>query len=282
MAVDGNSLYPMTASPTAGRKWQSKLFTSSATWTVPADVGCIWVDGCGGGGGGGGGDATPGGGGGGGGSGIAATGIQVGVSPGEIISLVIGSAGTGGPAGSDGTDGGYSDFIATSYRHRFENGHKGLKGANPAGGNGGMAGAYVSEGGVGGAGNSNGGSSTITDSVHIRGYGPAAPAHAVRCLAGSGGGGYSAGSGGTCGNPYATSTYDKIVFGGSGGANGGGGGSGGNCGEFGFGGQGGSNGAAGANATGYGAGGGGGSGNSAGGNGAPGMIRIYCFTAYAI
>ena len=42
-------------------KIKTKLFTTSGTFVVPADVGCIWIDGSGGGGGGGGGNSTPGG-----------------------------------------------------------------------------------------------------------------------------------------------------------------------------------------------------------------------------
>jgi len=61
----------------------------------------------------------------------------------------------------------------------------------------------------------------------------------------------------------------------------GGGGSGGNS-LYGTGGAGGNGGVAGADATGYGAGGGGGGGNAPGGNGAPGFIRIYCFSATTI
>jgi len=92
--------------PLAGTLKQ-KLFESSGTFTVPADVYVLWLDACSGGGGGGGGFVgETGGGGGGGGPAMGVRGATMPVTPGEIITLTIGAGGVGGAAGASGGSGG--------------------------------------------------------------------------------------------------------------------------------------------------------------------------------
>ena len=268
-------------------RWRSKLFTTSTPWTVPADVGCIWVDGCGGGAGGGGGDPTPGGGGGGGCAGFPCQQLPLAVTPGETLTLTLGAGGAGGAVGQDGAMGGdttlatASDSLAVC----LPAGSYGLKGENPNGGTGGGAhhasswGNYLSRG-VAGAGVGGNGSFVYAPKL-MTGWSGFAP-----MTGGSAGGalGYASGAayGAKVGMPQAWNGSALVAaHPATGNASGGGGGNGGAV-PFGYPGKGGSNGAAGAHAVGYGCGGGGGSGNSAGGNGSPGMIRIYCFTAYEI
>lgn len=254
---------------------KTKLFTSSGTFVVPADVYCIWIDGCGGGGGGGGGDPTPGGGGGGGG---AATGVAfaaLAVTPGETLTLVIGSAGNGGASGSGGTDGG--DTIISrgaTAALKLVRGNGGRKGANPNGGDGGQSNFTGGPAGGSGAGLAVIGNS-VMNAVTASGV-PAGLYYRAQTGAAGGALGYDGGSsfGGSMADPYGAARS-------AGGVNGGGGGNGGHC-TFGQGGVGGANGEAGAHATGYGAGGGGGSGNAPGGNGSPGFARIYYISKYTI
>lgn len=284
MDFDGNALYPMTASLTAGRQWRSKLFTSSTTWTVPADVGCIWVDGCAGGGGGGGGDPTPGGGGGGGGPGGGCFGLMLPVVAGETLTLTIGSNGTGGAAGVNGGNGGDTQLVGAVCAWKAPGGKSGLKGTNPNGGSGGGNDIFsVDIGGEGGAGE---GSSGRIYGQGTSNYFTSGSWDKSQCRisTGAAGGALNYNSGFTyrvdlAAGPLGETSPTPLR--GLGGASGGGGGPGGST-YYGIGGGGAPSGTAGNNATGYGSGGGGGSGNSAGGNGSPGMIRIYCFTAYEI
>lgn len=268
-------MFPMgmvTQRMTQGR-WRSKLITSSTTWTVPADVGCIWVDACGGGGGGGGGDPTPGGGGGGGGPSLAIRNFPLAVIPGETLTLSIGANGLGGAAGQNGGDGGYTRILR-GVVHLIGGliGNGGTKGTADAGG----AGSSIP---YGASGASYGGTNTLANYMANE----TADTNALSYFSGTNGGALSA-----SGSALIASCLSVPIFiqGAPGNASGGGGGHGG-VGPFysfsgGHGGFGGENGGAGSNGSGYGCGGGGGSGNSKGGDGSPGMIRIYCFTAYAI
>ena len=272
--------------PLAGMLKQ-KLFTSSETFVVPADVQAIWVDGCGGGGGGGGGDPTPGGGGGGGCAGFPCQQLPLAVTPGETLTLTIGAGGAGGAVGQDGALGGETTLALASdpLAVYLPAGGIGLKGENPNGGSGGGAysasywGSIVATAVGGAAGGAAGG--YVFAPKSMTGWSGFAP------MTGGSAGGALSNAGGVA---YGAKIGVPQVWNGSalvganpttGNASGGGGGHGGAT-PFGYPGKGGSNGAAGAHAVGYGCGGGGGSGNSAGGNGSPGMIRIYCFTAYEI
>lgn len=263
-------------SPLAG-KLKSKLFASSDTFVVPADVDIIWVDGSAGGSGGGGGNSTPGGGGGGGAAGANCLQVPLPVTPAETLTLTIGAAGAGGAADNNGAGGGLSTISRSSnVVLGLQAAGSGVKGTNPNGGSGGYPpGSQGSSGSVGGAG-------AGPNNYSIAGFGASS----------AGGQGYAerygmwsyptaGGALGFSGGANTQAVRYAVNAGASGNASGGGGGHGG-CGLFGNGGLGGSNGGAGANATGYGAGGGGGSGNSAGGNGSPGFFRLYMLTGYNI
>ena len=280
-------MFPMgivTQRMTQGR-WRSKLFTSSTMWVVPADVGCIWVDGCGGGGGGGGGDSTPGGGGGGGCAGFPCQQLPLAVTPGETLTLTIGAGGAGGAVGQNGVVGGETTLATASdpLAVYLPGGGNGFKGANPNGGDGGgdfpasywgSIMAYAAGGAAGGA--SGGFLFAPKPFTGWIGFAPMTGGAAGGALSNTGGVTYGA----KIGHPKAWDGSALVAENPApGNASGGGGGHGGAT-PFGYPGMGGSNGAAGSNATGYGCGGGGGSGNAMGGNGSPGFVRIYCFTAY--
>ena len=89
-------------------------FTSSGSFTVPANVSTLWYSGTGGGGGGGGGGGVSGvtsgysatSGGGGGQAGQFARRIPITVTPGQTLTITIGAGGTAGTAGTAGTTGG--------------------------------------------------------------------------------------------------------------------------------------------------------------------------------
>lgn len=271
----------------AAKRWQSRLFTSSGTWTVPADVGVIWIDGCGGGAGGGGGfaSATSGGGGGGGASAPSFVQHHMPVTAGETLTLTVGAGGPGAAVGA-----GSSGVTET----RIVGGVRAVTTGTPGGGgvagtatNGGNAVGYGSSAVVGGTG-AGGGNTTLfisTSTTANHGYAPryAGNTDAVWQSGCAGGGPGYAGGLSICG-PRMGLGQTYISGGtptGSAGNGLGGGGSGGN-GLYGTCGAGGAGGAAGENATGYGAGGGGGGGNAPGGDGSPGFIRIYCFSATTI
>ena len=242
-------------------------FTTSNTWTVPNDVNIIWVTGTAGGGGGGGGwgDSSNYRGGGGGGSGSACVNAPIWVTPGETLSITIGSGGNGGSFNANGGNGG-NTIISGSVSGTLltlQEGQGGRGGYNASGGNGGGLGA-----GSGGAG---------LNSTPGGNGGMGSPF----CLVGAGGGG-----GGDTGR--STSGQKGGLFfgrfaGGDGGSGIGSGGGGGASffGAGGNGGNGGDNGSNGANGQGYGAGGGGGGGKLndfyRGGKGASGYIEIIYF-----
>lgn len=264
----------------ANKRWQSKLITTSGTFTVPSDVGVIWVDGCSPGEGGAGGhNANTGGGGCGGGPGQGVLQLPLAVTPGDTLTFAIGAGGIGGAAGSNGSSGGVSTITSTlsGLLLILTSAGQGLKGEVSAGG----------QFSWNGAGN------TLTTSLHN-------PSAKITTAPG----GYSCSnrfmascqSPGVGGAPAVNGEYSGpfgrilgsvenngkvFIVGGTATATLGGGGGGGHS-QWGTGGAGGAGGAVGANATGYGAGGGGGGGNAAGGNGAPSMFRIYAFSATTI
>jgi len=143
----------------------SQTFTSSQTWTVPAGVYVITVE-CWGGGGGGGGTYTPGnndGGGGGGGGGF--RGGMISVSPGDMITIVVGTAGNG--AGNDHTGGNggnssvsHTNGIITAFGGTG-GGYSNNGGTGGNGGGGSFSGTISNQtswnGGTGGTGNTNNG-----------------------------------------------------------------------------------------------------------------------------
>ena len=261
--------------PLAGRL-QTRMFTYSGSWTVPADVSAIWVDGCGAGGGGGGGNTTPGGGGGGGGPGMAVRGMLLPVVPGETLTVTVGGGGTKGAAGGDGSVGG-SSSLAGSVSFTLAGGVGGGAGANPNGGTGG-----VLPNGTGNHGGGAGAGASLTYKPYAdKSYYLPAECWTHGYCAGGAGGALNNAGGAVFGNTFHTTA--RYAAGGTGGASGGGGGAGG-LGPFQSGApvSGGSNGAAGSNAPNYGCGGSGGSGNAAGGDGSGGFIRLYCVSAYTI
>lgn len=253
---------------------KSKLYTTSGTFVVPADVQIVWIDGSGGGGGGSGGNSTPGGGGGGGGPAIGIVSRAMAVVPGETLTVTVGAAGSGGAANNSGGYGGITSISGSMGGLYCDRGEPGTPGANPNGGNGGAINGSTQP-----AGGTAAGVSAISYGIGAAGttvFG--SPTGFISRYTSGGPGGALTFNGRTT---YACNGQSTIITGGVGGASGGGGGAGGN-GPFGLGGNGGSNGAAGSSATGYGCGGGGGSGNAAGGNGSPGFLQIYYVSAYTV
>ena len=257
---------------------KTKLFTSSGTFVVPADVYCIWIDGSGGGGGGGGGNSTPGGGGGGGGAANCCLHYPSYVTPGETLVVSIAAGGAGGAVNGYGLAGATTELLHGSVLiASMQGGGGGFPGTNPNGGDAGKP-ACADTGPSGGVGTS-GGSGFIfygANSGSLTHYFGSAEIFG-RLANGSGGGALGFGGGAAAG-VQGGYKYRAASIGNS---SGGGGGHGG-CATFGDGGIGGSNGAAGEMGAGYGAGGGGGSGNSAGGNGSPGFVRIYYISKYTV
>lgn len=274
------------------------VFTST-NFTVPSGVTSITVTGVGGGGGGGGGsggnnaNGLGAGGGGGGSCGTMRT-IELAVSPGDSIQVVIGAGGTagvGGAAGSGGTAGGSGGFSSI------------FNLTNPAGfilfpgGGGGSAGQVASPANTPGAGGQSGSNIFLGQSAGgSGGVRPGTPPVA-------GFPGFGAGAGGGQGgfsdpshtNSNAGGTDSGLAVGGAGATSGvgfgaGGGGGGGGCNIFGIGGAGGagdnsagaSAGANGGLCAGGGGGGGGGGGlgpqtGANGGAGGAGFVEIFYF-----
>lgn len=271
------------------RRWQSKLFTSSGTWTVPADVGVIWIDCCGGGAGGGSGFASETSGGGGGGGVSAQSYVQhhMPVTAGETLTLTVGAGGVGASVVAAVASSVTQTRIAGSISAVTTDNTGGWVSYAGTATTGGSAAGYgtIAVGGWTGAGGSNEATFISTNTVSNFGYTPryAGNNDAVWQSGGAGGGpGYEGGVS-VCG-PSMGIGRAYIPGGAPTGSPGnglGGGGSGGNS-LYGRGGRGGAGGAAGENATGYGAGGGGGGGNAPGGNGSPGFIRIYCLSSYTL
>lgn len=257
---------------------KTKLFTSSGTFVVPADVYCIWIDGSGGGGGGGGGNSTPGGGGGGGGAANCCLHYPSYATPGETLVVSIAAGGAGGAVNGYGLAGATTELLRGSVCvASLRGGGAGYPGTNPNGGAGGNA-ACADSGPAGGVGAAGGGGFIFFGMNVSTSSGYFGSAEVFGRLSSASGGGALNFNGGA--NPKVQGGYSYNP-GSVGGPLGGGGGNGGSA-TFGDGGSGGSNGAAGAMGAGYGAGGGGGSGNSAGGNGSPGFVRIYYISKYTV
>lgn len=140
-------------------------FTANGSFTVPAGVTKIWLSGCAGGGGGG---ACPGGtsaiasGGGGGGAGQPVIKLLVPVTPGQVIPIVIGAAGSGASAVVAATAGGNTLVGASGALLVLSGGGPGLPGVNAAG--------FV-PGPTGGQGFPAGGDATDTVASVAAGYG---------------------------------------------------------------------------------------------------------------
>ena len=125
-------------------------FTANATFTVPAAVSELRVDAYGGGGGGGGADGSNQGGGGG---GAAYNAGVITVSPGEVLTIMVGSGGKGGLAGNPaqaGAAGGTTKILNSSKVVLFAaSGGKGGQGAtSTSNGNSGAGGAAGSFGSI--------------------------------------------------------------------------------------------------------------------------------------
>lgn len=146
-----------------------QVFTASGTFTVPSGVYTIYATLVGGGGGGGGGDnnATTGGGGGGGGSGGIYCRVPYLVTPGDTLTVTIGTGGTAGTGGASATGGGNGTstvlFGSTAPQAilRVAPGRGGSAGADAAGGAGGGVGVpnlsflFSTNGGAEGIGGTN-------------------------------------------------------------------------------------------------------------------------------
>jgi hypothetical protein len=243
---DGAYMKPSSiqyASLAPNAKWQAQTFTANGSWTVPSNVTKVVVMACGGGGGGGGGGrgagAAGGAGGGGGGGGVPIMYLRE-VTPGDVLTVQIGSAGTAGPgtavAGSLGTaggDGGQSYITdgagLTIVIAQGGSGGAGGGGATTAGGAGPTTttfmGLFVVPGGAGGANNvggAPGGISTYNGHVTLGGAGSTGGG-------GGGGGGSGYGNGGVGGRGSDQTATDAVA--GSAGTKGGGGGGGGSAGN---------------------------------------------------
>jgi prepilin-type N-terminal cleavage/methylation domain-containing protein len=176
------------------------------TWVVPAGVNKIYVTGVAGGGGGGGGYGAGGGGGygagGGGGSGQACLNLPLTVSPGETLTITVGSGGSGG-SGYYGTNGGNGgDTIisgsVSGLLLRLLGGGGGYGGASAGGGGGGYGGGYAA-GGKGGDGSGGTGGNGGAGGYASLCLGPSGYTSLCLSGAGGGGGGYSGAGGGSGG-----------------------------------------------------------------------------------
>lgn len=195
----------LTQLDTTVLQWNRTIFTSNGTFTVPANVTRLFVEGAGGGGGGGGGAGSNiagslSGGGGAGGNGAIPQLIVDTVSPGDGITVIVGAGGAGGGGGSAagdgvaGTDGSDSQF---SSLFRFPGG----KGGN-AGTMGSIGGAVKSASWVqnpGGQGGQTGASSGSVGESSITGTGGAAGLRTSGNGSGGGGGAAGIGDGGAGG-----------------------------------------------------------------------------------
>ncbi len=171
-----------------------RSFYTTSSWTCPAGVTKVYLDGCGGGGGGGYGAAGATGGGGGGGAETVLS-REISVVPGTTYIITIASPGAGGTASSvNGTQGGTSAFDSlislTGGFGGLSNGTSG--GAGGTGGTAGIYGAYVNSTSFGGHGGQ----------CNLGSGGPGGSGAMVGSVAGScgaGGGGGGRGNGGNGG-----------------------------------------------------------------------------------
>ena len=262
----------------AAKRWQSKLITTSGTFTVPSDVGVIWIDGCSPGEGGAGGhNADPGGGGCGGGQAQGVLQLPLAVTPGDTLTFAIGAGGIGGAAGSNGSSVGVTTITSALSGRLLSllSAGQGEKGTVSAGG------LFMwNWAGTSSTSELHNPSAKITTGVG--GY-SCSNRFMTSCQSPGGGGApnVNGNPSGTFGRVLNTTDINVYSYGGTATATLGGGGAGGHS-QWGTGGAGGAGGVVGANATGYGAGGGGGGGNAAGGNGSPGFLCLYVFSATTI
>lgn len=244
----------------------------TTTFTVPAGIKTILVEGIGAGTGGGGGHAT-GGGGGGGAAGALIQGRSLPVTPGQIIDVIVGQGGAGGAVGANGGNPTVGTTKFGTILFLSGNGG-GIAGGATSGGAGGQgSGQVYQSGGAGAPGPGSGSGTQGVDSTAFMDF--ASPG------ASGGGGAFSAGGAVTGGRGGRTTPLSQAGSGGSSSTASTGAGGGGAAGwpmeatSGSQGGNGGNNGVAGGVSTSYGGGGGGGGSNAAGGAGGNGLIRIY-------
>jgi hypothetical protein len=192
----------------------TKLFTTTTTWTAPNGISLVFITMAGGGGGGGGGHASSGsGGGGGGGASIIRKAVVV--VAGNTYNVTINSGGGGGAVSQNGSAGGSVSFAGELLTLTCNGGSGGIKGANGAGGAGGTASGTASIGGdspdglAGGVGQSDAGAAGGAggDGSAKPGGGAGSPFGVGGCWTntvaasgyGSGGAGGNAGNGGSAG-----------------------------------------------------------------------------------
>ena len=157
LQCDGTNWHVVATAEAHGHQ----LFTGSGTWTAPAGVTTIWLDGCAQGGGGGGVGATAGSSAGGGGGGQSIVGVRYAVTPGTAYTVTLAnSGGAGGVGNANGAAGSNAQF----------GGLVTLTGGS--GGTGSSGGSPIAGGAAGGAGGSAGGSGfNITGSTSSGGEG---------------------------------------------------------------------------------------------------------------
>lgn len=256
--------------PLTNATFPNGLITANTTLTVPQGVLFGYLDATSAGGGGAGGFVT-GGGGGGGGGGRCVQMMPITLTPGETVTVTMGTLGAGGTAGNNGSAANQLTIaFSISQQVMFllptqfvlGGGGGGFVGAAVNGGNGGNGG-LGNTGGVGGAG---AGASTPVSSTPM-------PPGNMLSYAGASGGAVNF-AGGAAANSF---IWDAQFFraASAGDVTRGGGGAGGHS----FYGRGGAGGVAGGAAAtvggGYGAGGGGGAGGEPGAAGSPGFVRIW-------
>jgi hypothetical protein len=191
-------------------------FTASGSYTVLDGVTRIWVSGCAAGGGGGASLAATSSsyctGGSGGGAGQSVRRFAITVTPGQVIPITIGNAGTGGTAGNDNaTDGGPTQLGTSGSLLNLLGGSKGKLGiggtgvgsagnyGGPDGGAGFPKGGYASDTNAVSAGTSSGGNGGIGGSCPFGQSGPPGRGAANTSLPGAPGFGYGAGGSGAGG-----------------------------------------------------------------------------------
>ncbi len=237
----------------AGNNLKKQVFTSSTTWTVPADVNFVYVEGCGGGSGGN--SAW-------GGNGAPKVSAWLDVIPSSTITVTVGAGGAGvagySTAAGDGTSSffGLFQFIGGGWTGSNGYGVFSYKNHMPC-----WYWGDATTGKIFGA------TPSKSYLMPIRYAGPFPEYIPAAC---SGGG-------------FAHETIPSYFpaqngYGYSSGANLGGNGGLGGAGPYGAGGN--SNAGAPGNGTGYGSGGGSGTSPLAGGNGAPGLVQVFYFSAY--
>lgn len=226
---------------------QSQVFTSSGSFVVPAGKTVLMATIFGGGGGGAGGggyNASTSGGGGGGGAGSLPITMPILVTPGETLTITVGSGGSGGIGGGnaiDGTNGANGDpsyilrgatILATGGGGTRGTGNGTGSGGSGAGGQGGFNGfTFETTGGSGGADSTAGGSGSAGYSGAVGGSGGTSSSANG---GGGGGGGAGTGAGGAGGNGSGGAGSNGVNYG-----SGGGGGAGGQASAFAGGGNGG-------------------------------------------